>query len=268
MHGPGCSQQGSPCKASNSGETLLTYLGYSRAWCLHGDGQAQSQGRACVQVWAPGPALTSFPAHPGVPPRWAAGGSHMGPSQYPCWPVFCWELALFSLAPWGPGWRPPRWLFRGLHGWGPQDRQACVVGPEPHGRATLRSCTCWAQDCRESGVTAWRQGPHSDPCPGGTPDPGGSPGPWSPERIWVPLSCARPCGVLGWGGPEPTGYRGRACALHTPGDVPSRPPACLPGPGGRSQGTLVPQPGCWTQFSGPVSPQGGPRRGPAGLSPP
>lgn len=80
------------------------------------------------------------------------------------------------------------------------------------------------------------KGSLSDPCPGGIPDPRGSPGPWCPERIWLPLSWARPCGVLGWGGPKPTGRRSRACAPHTLRDVPSRPPACLPGPGGRSQG--------------------------------
>lgn len=34
--------------------------------------------------------------------------------------------------------------------------------------------------------------------PGGTPGPRGSPGPWCPpERLWVPLSCAGRCGVLG-----------------------------------------------------------------------
>ena len=178
VHGPGCSQQGGPCKATDSGETLLTYLGHSRGCCPDGDGQGQSQGRACVQVWAPGPALTSFPARPGVPPCWAAGGSHTGPSQYPCWPVFCWELALFSLAPWGPVDRGrPAGSSGVCMDVGPQDTQACVVGPEPRGRATLRSCTCWAQDCWESGVTAWRQGPHSAPCPGGTPAPRVSPGP-------------------------------------------------------------------------------------------
>lgn len=202
MHGPGCTQQGSPCKATNSGETLLTYLGYSRAWCPDGDGQGQSQGRACVQVWALGRALISFPAHPGVPPRWAAGGSLMGPSQYPRRPVFCWKLALFSVVPWGPVDRGrPAGSLGVCMDVGPQDTQACVVGPATHGRATLRSCTCWAQDCRESGVTARRQGPHSDPCPGGILDPQGFPGPWSHERIWVPLTCAGPCGVLEWGGP-------------------------------------------------------------------
>lgn len=144
---------------------------YSHIWGTAGPAALMEMGRACVQVWAPGPALTSFPAHPRVPPCWAAGGSHMGPSQYPCWPVFCWELALFSLAPWGPVDRGrPAGSSGVCMDVGPQDTQACVVGPEPRGRATLRSCTCWVQDCWESGH-GLETGSPQRPLPWGYPGP-------------------------------------------------------------------------------------------------
>lgn len=101
-------------------------------------GRCRGQGRARVQVWVLGSALASFPVPTLVlHPHWAAGGSHVGPGQYPWWPVFCREL----IVPLLPGaQRPPRWLFGGLRGCG-STGHAGVRGA-PHSGATLRSCTC------------------------------------------------------------------------------------------------------------------------------
>ena len=119
-------------------EMLLTYLGAQPGLCSYGDGQVQSQGRARVQVWVLGSTLASFPVPTLVlHPHWAAGRSHVGPSQYPWWPVFCRELIVPVL----PGTqRPPCWLFGGLRGCG-STGHAGVRGA-PHSGATLRSCTC------------------------------------------------------------------------------------------------------------------------------
>ena len=88
-----------------------------------------------------------------------------------------------------------------------------------------------------SGVTAWRKGPSATPAPGYFRSSRCSWPVVPREDLGAPELC-RALWSLGWGGPKPTGYRSRACAPRTPRDVPSRPPACLPGPGGRSQGHI------------------------------
>lgn len=88
-----------------------------------------------------------------------------------------------------------------------------------------------------SGVTAWRKGPSATPAPGYFRSSRCSWPVVPREDLGAPELC-RALWSLGWGGPKPTGYRSRACAPRTPRDVPSWPPACLPGPGGRSQGHI------------------------------